>query len=123
MNPAGPDPSFPGIVPGDMECTPVTSVGMDEGQATGVAALLRVLADPVRIQILSLVANATDGELCACDLPSSLGRSQPTVSHHLALLVDAGFLDREKRGRWAWYRLVPERLNLVRSLLVTPEQD
>lgn len=102
-------------------CTPVTTGGINEAQATQLADLLRVVADPVRIRVLSLVANAPGGELCACDLTGPLGRSQPTVSHHLSLLVDAGFLTRERRGRWAWYRLVPERLDVVRSLLVTPQ--
>jgi ArsR family transcriptional regulator, arsenate/arsenite/antimonite-responsive transcriptional repressor len=90
---------------------------LDEQEATATAARLRVLADPVRIQILSLVANAQEGELCACEFPSRLDRSQPTVSYHLSLLVDAGYLTREKRGRWAWYRLVPQRLDIIRALL------
>jgi ArsR family transcriptional regulator len=64
-----------------------------------------------------LVASSAEGEACACDLVEPLGRSQPTVSHHLALLVDAGFLTREKRGRWAWYRVVPERLEMLRGAL------
>ena len=76
-----------------------------------------MLADPARLRLLSLVASASSGEACACDLVEPLGRSQPTVSHHLSVLVDAGFLTREKRGRWAWYRIVPERLDLLRSAL------
>jgi ArsR family transcriptional regulator, arsenate/arsenite/antimonite-responsive transcriptional repressor len=102
-------------------CSTVTSDGISEAQADQLAELFRALADPARIRVLSLVANASDGELCACDLTAPLGRSQPTVSHHLAILVDAGLLTREKRGRWAWYRLVPERLNQIRSLLATAE--
>ena len=65
----------------------------------------------------TMVAAAAPGEACACDLVEPVGRSQPTVSHHLSLLVDAGLLTREKRGRWAWYRVVPERLEMLRSVL------
>ena len=67
--------------------------------------------------LLSLVAAAEGGEACACDLIEPVGRSQPTVSHHLSMLVDAGLLTREKRGRWAWYRVVPERLAALRGAL------
>ena len=82
-----------------------------------LAALLKVLADPARLRLLSLVAAAEGGEACACDLVDPVGRSQPTVSHHLSTLVDAGLLSREKRGRWAWYRLVPERLASLQAAL------
>ena len=83
------------------------------------AATLRnkVLADPARLRLLSMVAAAESGEACACDLVEPIGRSQPTVSHHLSLLVDAGLLTREKRGKWAWYRIVPERLDAIRAAL------
>jgi ArsR family transcriptional regulator len=64
-----------------------------------------------------MVATAPEGEACACDLVLPLGRSQPTVSHHLTMLVDAGLLTRERRGKWAWYRVVPERLALLRDAL------
>ena len=99
----------------DLCCAPVTQGALDEDQAEDLAAVLKVLADPARLRLLSMVA-ATD-EACACDLVAPLGRSQPTVSHHLSLLVDAGLLTREKRGRWAWYRAVPERLAAVRLAL------
>ena len=98
-------------------CHPLTADALDEAEAVVLAEALRVLADPARLRLLSLVATAPDGEACACDLVEPLARSQPTVSHHLAMLVEAGFLTREKRGRWAWYRVVPERLELLRSAL------
>jgi ArsR family transcriptional regulator len=98
-------------------CSPLTTAILDEGDATELADALKVLADPARLRILSLVASASAGEACACDLVEPLGRSQPTVSHHLSMLVDAGFLTREKRGRWAWYRVVPERLEFLRAAL------
>lgn len=98
-------------------CSPVTAGVLDEADAVALADALKVLADPARLRLLSLVASAEAGEACACDLVEPLGRSQPTVSHHLSMLVDAGFLSREKRGRWAWYRIVPERLQLLRAAL------
>lgn len=98
-------------------CAPVTAGVLDEDDASELAAVFKVLADPARLRLLSMVAAADAGEACACDLVDPVGRSQPTVSHHLALLVDAGLLTREKRGRWAWYRVVPERLDAVRAAL------
>ncbi len=90
---------------------------LDDDAATTAAALLRAVADPVRLRILSMVATATSGEVCACDFPSALGRSQSTVSHHLGQLVDAGLLHREQRGKWAWFSLDHERLSEVRAIL------
>lgn len=101
----------------DVCCAPLGSAAMDEEQATELAGLLKVLADPARLRLLSMVATAADGEACACDLVEPVGRSQPTVSHHLSLLVEAGLLEREKRGRWAWYSVVPERLDAIRDAL------
>jgi len=98
-------------------CAPVLAAALDEGEAEELAAAFKVLADPARLRLLSLVAGAPGGEACACDLVAPVGRSQPTVSHHLAVLVEAGLLEREKRGRWAWYRVVPERLAVLRDVL------
>lgn len=98
-------------------CEPVTSAVLDEGDAGELADAFKVLADPARLRLLSIVASSSTGEACACDLIEPLGRSQPTVSHHLAMLVDAGLLAREKRGKWAWYRVVPERLEMLRDAL------
>ncbi len=103
--------------PVELCCAPLTAGVLDEQQAEELAGLLKVLADPARLRLLSLVAAASDGEACACDLVEPVGRSQPTVSHHLSLLVDAGLLTREKRGKWAWYRIVPERLGALRDAL------
>ena len=103
--------------PVEVCCAPVTSGVLSEEEADDLASLLKVLADPARLRLLSMVANADTGEACACDLVEPIGRAQPTVSHHLSLLVDAGLLEREKRGRWAWYRVVPERLAAVRDAL------
>ena len=75
------------------------------------------LADPARLRILSLLASAAAGEVCACDLVEPVGRAQPTVSHHLKVLSEAGLIVGDKRGRWIWYRLVPERLAQLRTAL------
>jgi len=98
-------------------CAPLTSTVLDEEAATELADGLKVLADPARLRLLSLIAASEGGEACACDLIGPLERSQPTISHHLSILVDAGFLTREKRGRWAWYRLDRDRLRALGALL------
>ncbi len=98
-------------------CAPVLGEALDEGQATDLAAGFKVLADPIRLRLFSLVANAEGGEACVCDLTAAVDRSQGTVSHHLGLLVEAGLLSREKRGRWSWYAVVPGRLQVLRDAL------
>lgn len=103
--------------PVELCCAPLTAAVLDERDAEELAGLFKVLADPARLRLLSLVAAGADGEACACDLVEPVGKSQPTVSHHLSLLVDAGLLTREKRGKWAWYRVVPERLAALRGAL------
>lgn len=102
-------------------CAPVVQAPLSEAEAEQLAGAFKVLADPVRLRLLSLIAAAADGEACACDLVEPLGRSQPTVSHHLSVLTEAGLLTREQRGRWAWFRPVPERLEvLCEALRATP---
>ena len=103
--------------PVELCCAPLTAGVLDERDAEELAGLFKVLADPARLRLLSLVAAGADGEACACDLVEPVGKSQPTVSHHLSMLVDAGLLTREKRGKWAWYRVVPERLAALRGAL------
>jgi ArsR family transcriptional regulator len=98
-------------------CPPVTAGRLDEAAVLELATVLKALADPVRLRLVSIVAAAPGGEICACDLPGLLDRTQPTVSHHLSLLVRAGLVDREQRGKWAWFRLRPERLAAVRAAL------
>lgn len=98
-------------------CPPLTEAALSESEAVELAALLKALADPVRVRLVSLAATAPDGELCACDLPEILGRSQPTISHHLTQLVEVGLLEREQRGKWAWFRLVTDRLSACRVAL------
>jgi ArsR family transcriptional regulator len=88
---------------------------MAEADAIELAGTLAALADPVRLRLLSLVASA--GEICSCDLERPLGKSQPTISHHTKSLADAGLIIGEKRGRWMWWTVVPERLAAVRDAL------
>ncbi len=97
-------------------CGPVRSVALDEDQAELLAHSFAALADPIRLRLLSFIASAPD-EVCACDLVEPSGRSQPTVSHHMKILFDAGLVEREKRGLWVWYRVVPDRLDALRSAL------
>ena len=101
-------------------CPQVLTAPLGAEDAEDVAAALRVVADPARLRLLSLIATADGGEACVCNLTEPLELSQPTVSHHLKVLTDAGLLQREQRGRWAYYRVVPERLELLRGALVTP---
>lgn len=98
-------------------CAPIAEGVLDEQAAAELASIFKTLGDPARLRLLSLIAAAPEGEVCACDLVAPVGRAQPTVSHHLGVLVDAGLLQREKRGRWAWYRLVPGRLEEIRGAL------
>lgn len=101
-------------------CPPVLGSPLSEGAASDVARMFAALADPARLRLLGLLAAAEAGEVCACDLVGPLGRSQPTVSHHLKVLHDAGLVHREKRGTWVWYRVVPERLEWLRAALLPP---
>lgn len=98
-------------------CSPVTGEVMSVDHAASLARTLKALAEPARLRLLSMIAAHADDEACVCDLTEPLGLSQPTVSHHLKVLVDAGFLTRSKRGTWAYYRLVPESLGQVSALL------
>jgi len=97
-------------------CCPVVREAPLEGPAADrVAAAFKVLSDPARLRLLTMIASAD--EACVCNLTDAVGLSQPTVSHHLKVLNDAGFVTREKRGTWAYYRLVPEALSILRSAL------
>ncbi|QTV80504.1 ArsR/SmtB family transcription factor [Microbacterium sp. NIBRBAC000506063] len=98
----------------------VTGEAMSAENADRLARVLKALADPARLRLLSIVAAHDGEEACVCDLTEPLGLAQPTVSHHLKVLVDAGFLTRSKRGTWAYYRLVPEALEQVSGLLAKP---
>ena len=96
-------------------CTPLLAAPLSEADAAELSLAFKALADPVRLRLLSLVL--ASGESCVCDLTAPVGLSQPTVSHHLKVLTDAGILAREKRGRWAWYRLVPGSLGALAAVI------
>jgi ArsR family transcriptional regulator len=99
-------------------CCPSLAGGvLDEAAARELATAFAALGDPVRLRLLSLLASAPAGEVCVCELVEPLGRSQPTVSHHLKILAGAGLVRSEKRGKWSWYAVVPERLEDLRQRL------
>lgn len=98
-------------------CSSLLTAPLSVEAADELAAAFSALADPVRLRLLSLVAEA--GEVCSCDLQEPLGKSQPTVSHHTKILVEAGLINGEKRGRWVWWSVVPGRLDQLRSVLGT----
>lgn len=105
-------------------CTPVTGQALDAAAADDLARALKALADPARLRLLSIIASHEGAEACVCDLVEPLGLSQPTVSHHLKVLADAGLVRRDKRGVWAYYALVPQAVaqltgHLVSHLTVT----
>jgi ArsR family transcriptional regulator, arsenate/arsenite/antimonite-responsive transcriptional repressor len=96
-------------------CASILDAPLSAGDAEDLARAFAALGDPVRLRLLSLVADA--GEVCSCDLLAPLGKAQPTVSHHTKVLADAGLIVGEKRGRWVWWRIVPERVEAVRAAL------
>lgn len=101
-------------------CAPgccVLEAPLDDSEAASLAAQLKALADPTRLRLLSMIATAPTGELCACVLPEALDKSQPTISHHLSQLVQAGVIEREQRGKWAWFRLDASCLTTIRAAL------
>jgi ArsR family transcriptional regulator len=110
--------TYPSSVDGAC-CAPLVRQPLTAGEATDLARTLKAIADPARLRLLSLVAAHENGEACVCDLTEPLGLSQPTVSHHLKVLVDAGLLTRDKRGVWAYFALVPGALDSLAAVLST----
>jgi len=101
-------------------CTPLLREPLTADQAADLARILRALADPTRLRLVSMVAAHEGGEACVCDLTEPVGLTQPTISHHLKILVDAGILTRDQRGKWAYYALVRRALDAVSAVLSTP---
>ncbi len=91
-------------------CGSVLAAPLGADEATELAHAFAALADPVRLRVLSILAAAPDGEVCVCDLVEPLGKSQPTVSHHLKILGEAGLVHGDRRGKWVWYSLDRARL-------------
>jgi ArsR family transcriptional regulator, arsenate/arsenite/antimonite-responsive transcriptional repressor len=98
-------------------CSPLTKEPLATDQAERIAPLLKALADPVRLRLLSLVASHEDGEACVCDLNDAFDLSQPTISHHMKVLHDVGLVDRTKRGVWVYYAIKPEALADLGALI------
>lgn len=98
-------------------CAPAAGSLMSEVDADRLAVSLKAVADPTRLRLLSLIAAGTDREACVCDMTDPVGLTQGTVSHHLKILVDAGLLTREQRGKWAYYALVPDALSALGRLV------
>lgn len=110
---------LPPIVGGVACCGPVTGQVLDAPSAERLAYALKALAEPTRLRLISLVAAHAGAEACICDLTDPVGLSQPTVSHHMKVLVEAGLLEREQRGKWAYYQLVPGALDALADQLAT----
>ena len=100
-------------------CAPLTRETISAADADDLARTFKALGDPTRVRLISIIAASEGEEACVCDLTDPIGLSQPTVSHHLKILMDAGFLTRSKRGTWAYYKLVPGALDRLSKLLVT----
>ncbi len=103
-------------------CCPVLVGKLNPAAAEELAETLKAIADPARLRLLNFIAAQPSGEACVCHFTEPLGLSQPTVSHHLKLLYAAGLLERERRGTWVYYRIIPERLEAVRGALSLPER-
>jgi ArsR family transcriptional regulator, arsenate/arsenite/antimonite-responsive transcriptional repressor len=101
-------------------CAPLNATVLGSSEAVELARRFAALSDPVRLRLLSLLATSEDGAVCACDLVEPVGRSQPTVSHHLRILREAGLVTSERRGANVWYAAVPAALESLRSALGAP---
>ncbi len=101
-------------------CTPLARAPLSAEAAEALAGLLKAIADPARLRLLSLIQAHEGGEACVCDLTDPLGLTQPTISHHLKVLLDAGLVTRDKRGVWAYYRAVPATLAALGGVLGAP---
>jgi ArsR family transcriptional regulator len=100
--------------------SPLAGEPLSAQQAAELAGLLKAIADPTRLRLLSLITAHVDGQACVCELTEPLGLTQPTVSHHLKVLHDAGLVTRSRRGTWVYYRTVPHRLAALGALIATP---
>lgn len=98
-------------------CPPLLEGRLTSEESSYLATIFRVLGEPARLQILSLIAAQPSQEVCACELVETLGLAQPTVSHHLKVLYEAGLLTKDRRGTWIYYRILPEKLAMLRDAL------
>ena len=100
-------------------CEPLSEESLAEEQAAEMAMVFKALGDPVRLRLFSLIASRPSGEVCVCELTPAFELSQPTISHHLKLLRQAGLVDSERRGTWVYYRVRPETTDRMAALLVS----
>ncbi|HVC87961.1 MAG TPA: metalloregulator ArsR/SmtB family transcription factor [Gaiellaceae bacterium] len=98
-------------------CPPLLAGPLGNNEADDLARALKVLADPARLRLLSLIQAQPSGEACVCHLTEPLGLTQPTVSHHLKVMLDVGLVEREQRGNWAFFRVAHDQLGVLRELL------
>lgn len=98
-------------------CSPLTGGSLEPAAAERLAHVFKALADPTRVRLLSMIAAAEGAEACICDLTEPLALSQPTVSHHMKQLVDAGLVSREQRGKWAYFRVIDSALERIAAIL------
>lgn len=103
----------------DQCCPSVLAAPLDTAEAAELARGFTALSDPVRLKVLSMLADSPSGEVCVCDFVEPLGKSQPTISHHLKILSDAGLVHGDRRGRWVWYSIDRERLAGLRAAIDT----
>ena len=101
-------------------CTPLSASPLDEASAEPLSKAFAALADPVRLRLVSLLMTSEGGQVCACDLVDPVGRSQPTVSHHLRVLREAGLVTGTRRGQNIWYAVVPDQVAALREVLTSP---
>jgi ArsR family transcriptional regulator len=104
-------------------CSPFTGGVLTDAAAERLAAVFKAMADPARVKLLSLISASDSGEACVCDLTVPLGLSQPTVSHHMKLLVAAGLVERDQRGKWAYYRVNNNAMEQLAALIAPGQQD
>lgn len=105
---------------GDACCPGLLTAPLDPDHAIELAKVFKALGDPVRLRLLSMIASRAGGEICVCELTPAFALSQPTISHHLKLLRQAGLIDCERRGTWVYYWLLPEMTNKLAGLLTRP---
>ncbi|MFJ5291012.1 ArsR/SmtB family transcription factor [Streptomyces sp. NPDC088348] len=101
-------------------CPTLLTAPLGENQAADLAKVFKALGDPVRLRLLSMIASRAGGEVCVCDLTPAFELSQPTISHHLKLLREAGLIDSERRGTWVYYRLLPQMTDRLAAVLARP---
>jgi ArsR family transcriptional regulator, arsenate/arsenite/antimonite-responsive transcriptional repressor len=114
------DVTGPGAGTQSCNSPPLTGEPLDEAAAAGLAQVFKALGDPVRLRLVSLIGAHQGGEVCVCDLTTAFDLTQPTISHHLKVLRQAGIIDSERRGTWVYYRLVPAALERTAALLTVP---